>query len=63
MDCGHRRMSSSQNTIEFIRYGQGTKLVFTQQCVYFDYSEAARGREQGTIDLLGKLGEELERNG
>lgn len=62
MDCGDRRMSSSQNTVEFIKDGQGTKLVFTEQGVYFDDPEAARGREQGTTEVLEKLGEELNRN-
>jgi uncharacterized protein YndB with AHSA1/START domain len=62
MDHGDRRISSSQNTVEFIPDGQGTKLVFTEQGVYFDGPEAARGREVGTIDVLGKLGEELDRN-
>jgi uncharacterized protein YndB with AHSA1/START domain len=61
MDTGPRRMSSSQNTIEFIQDGAGTKLIFTEQGVYFDGPEAARGREAGTIDILGKLGEELDR--
>ncbi|WP_052200622.1 SRPBCC domain-containing protein [Terriglobus sp. TAA 43] len=63
MDCGDHRMSSSQNTVEFIREGQGTKLVFTEQGVYFDDPEAGRGREIGTNDVLSKLGEELDRNG
>jgi len=63
MDCGDHRMSSSQNTVEFIGDGQGTKLVFTEHGVYFDGPEAARGREQGTTDVLAKLGEELDRNG
>lgn len=63
MDRGAHRMSSSQNIVEFIKDGQGTKLVFTERGVYFDGPEAARGRELGTTDVLGKLGEELDRNG
>jgi uncharacterized protein YndB with AHSA1/START domain len=63
MDLADHRMSSSQNTVQFIKEGQGTKLIFTEQGVYFDGPEAARGREVGTIDVLGKLGEELDRKG
>lgn len=63
MDYGDRRISSSQNTVEFIKDGNGTKLIFTEQGVYFDGPEAVRSREQGTRDLLDKLGEELDRNG
>jgi uncharacterized protein YndB with AHSA1/START domain len=63
MDIGDHRMSSSQNTVEFIKDGNGTKLIFTEQGVYFDGPEAAQGREQGTRDLLENLGEELDRNG
>lgn len=62
MDRGDHRMSSSQNTVEFIPDGKGTKLIFTEQGVYFDGPEAARGRERGTVDVLDKLGEELDRN-
>ena len=53
----------SQNTVEFIKGENGTKLIFTEQGVYFDGPEAAQGREQGTRDILDKLGEELDRNG
>jgi uncharacterized protein YndB with AHSA1/START domain len=63
MDSGDRRMSSSQNTVEFIKDGAGTRLVFTEQGVYFDGPEAARGREVGTNDVLETLGRELDRNG
>jgi uncharacterized protein YndB with AHSA1/START domain len=63
MDSGDRRISSSQNTVEFIKDGTGTRLVFTEQGVYFDGPEAARGREVGTNDVLATLGRELDRNG
>lgn len=62
MDVGAHRMSSSQNTVEFNKDGSGTKLKFTEQGVYFDGPKAALSREEGTKDLLGKLGEELDRN-
>jgi uncharacterized protein YndB with AHSA1/START domain len=63
MDNGNHRMSSSQNTVEFIKDRNGTKLVFTEQGVYFDGIEAARGREKGTRDVLDFLGKELDRKG
>ena len=63
MDSGDRRISSSQNTVEFIKDGPGTRLVFTEQGVYFDGPEAARGREVGTNDVLETLGRELDRHG
>ncbi len=61
MDCGARRLSSSQNVVEFLPDGDGTRLVFTERGVYFDGPEAALGREAGTKDILGKLGDELDR--
>lgn len=63
MDNGNHRMSSSQNTVQFIKDGNGTKLIFTEQGVYFDGVEAAKGREQGTKDVLDSLGSELDRKG
>ncbi|PWU18253.1 MAG: hypothetical protein C5B49_07470, partial [Bdellovibrio sp.] len=61
MDNGNHRMSSSQNTVQFIKEGNGTKLIFTEQGVYFDGIEAAKGREIGTRDVLDSLGSELDR--
>jgi uncharacterized protein YndB with AHSA1/START domain len=62
MDHGDRRISSSQNTVQFIKDGNGTKLIFTEQGVYFDGQPALASRELGTRDLLEKLGEELDRH-
>ena len=62
MDYGDHRMSSSQNIVEFIKDGNGTKFVFTEQGIYFDGPEAAQGRETGTNDIMDKLGEELDRH-
>lgn len=44
-----------------IQEGMGTKLIFTEQGVYFSGQAAAGGRETGTKDVLSKLGEELDR--
>jgi uncharacterized protein YndB with AHSA1/START domain len=62
MAAGDARFSSSHTTVEFVPDGTGTKMVFTEQGVYFDNNpESAKGREHGTRGLMDALGTELDR--
>ncbi len=53
----HRLISVSLTTVEFFAAGDGTRLVFTEQGVFFDDPDGPAAREHGT----GKLLETLER--
>jgi uncharacterized protein YndB with AHSA1/START domain len=62
MAAGDARFSSSHTTIELVPDGTGTKMIFTEQGVYFDNKrESAAGREHGTRGLMDALASELER--
>lgn len=60
MNFGDKRVSSSQTTIEFIPSKTGTRLIHTEQGVFFDGVDQAEGREEGTRLLLEKLDKELD---
>jgi uncharacterized protein YndB with AHSA1/START domain len=51
----HRLISVSLTTIELEPDGAGTRLVFTEQGVFFDGAIAAAEREHGTGKLLDRL--------
>ena len=53
--------STSLATIEFAAAGQGTQLVITEQGVFLDGRDDARGREQGTNILIDQLERALQR--
>ena len=53
------RISVSLSTTEIELDGDKTKLVYTEQGVYLDGYDKPEMREQGTIVLLGQLGEFL----
>ena len=55
-----RRISVSLTTIEFKPADGGTKLVFTEQGVFLDGLDDAKGREEGSNWLLDKLGASLQ---
>jgi len=55
------RISISLATIEFKARKGGTDLVITEQGVFLDDFDDARGREQGTLILIGQLEKSLER--
>jgi uncharacterized protein YndB with AHSA1/START domain len=61
MTMGDRRITTSLATIEFKPTGTGTKLVFTEQIVFLDGSDHPAQREEGTRELLEKLGDVLDR--
>ena len=50
-----RLISVSLTTIELFADGDGTRLVFTEQGVFFDGPAAAAEREHGTGKLLDRL--------
>jgi uncharacterized protein YndB with AHSA1/START domain len=53
------RISVSLATVEFLPEGAGTRMTFTEQGAFLDGYDNAGQREQGTRDLLDKLGEAL----
>jgi uncharacterized protein YndB with AHSA1/START domain len=53
-------MSVSLATIELEPAGSGTRLTYTEQGTYFDDPSAAKGREEGSRELLEKLAAELQ---
>jgi uncharacterized protein YndB with AHSA1/START domain len=60
LDIDKTRMSISVTTVEFKSEGAGTKLIFTEQGVFLDGHETPAQREQGTHEMLDKLGKQLE---
>ncbi len=62
MTFGDKRVSSSQITTELIPTKDGTKLIHTEQGVFFDSVDQAEGRKVGTKELLEALAKELEQH-
>ena len=60
MTVSVKPISVSLATIEITPAGEGARLVYTEQGVFFDGADKPQGREIGCRELLEKLGEELE---
>jgi uncharacterized protein YndB with AHSA1/START domain len=54
-----KRMSVSVTTVELLAAGGRTRLRYTEQGVFLDGEDKPELREQGTKELLDKLGEAL----
>ena len=52
-------ISVSPATVQIEPAGKGTRLVFTEQCAFLDDFEDGGGREEGTGQLLDRLGQWL----
>lgn len=61
MTVGDQRISASLASVELFPVGAGTRLVYTEQGQFFDGFEQPRQREEGCVELFGKLAEELLR--
>jgi uncharacterized protein YndB with AHSA1/START domain len=61
MTVDDRRISSSQATVEFLRAGKRTDLIFTEQAVFFEGADGPQMREDGWRKLLEQLARELTR--
>lgn len=59
MTVGGARISSSLATFEFVGEGSGTRLVFTEQAVFFEGGDGPEVREQGWRGLFDALEKEL----
>jgi uncharacterized protein YndB with AHSA1/START domain len=56
-----KRMSVSVTTVELLpAAGEKTRLRYTEQGVFLDGEDTPEAREQGTKELLDKLGEALK---
>jgi len=53
------RISVSLNTTTLKPEGKGTRLTYTEQAVHLDGHDTVEGREQGSHELLDKLGRML----
>ena len=64
-DMRHKdvHLSISLATVEFKPEGTGTRLIITEQGVFFDGSDGPGGREAGTRILLDQLDAALRRQG
>ena len=61
MAIGSQPLSASLTTVELAPSGDGTRLTYTEQGVFFDGVDSAQGREEGTRGLLEALAAELEK--
>lgn len=59
MTMGPRPLSVCLATTELVPAGSGTRLIYTEQGVYFDDAGLAQGHEQGCRELLEKLAAEV----
>jgi uncharacterized protein YndB with AHSA1/START domain len=61
MLVGDKRISVSLATVEFTSSGDNTRLVYTEQGVFFDGADKPEGRKAGCQELFERLAEELRR--
>lgn len=61
MHLDGRRISVSLATIELLPEGGGTRLIVSENAAFLDGLDKPEWREQGTNDLMDKLGAELAR--
>ena len=59
MLVGENRMSASLATVQLLPEDKGTRLVFTEQAVFYDKSNNLELRKQGWAYLFGKLAEAI----
>ena len=62
MAVGPQPLSVSLTTVELSPSGNGTRLTYTEQGVFFDGVDSAQGREEGTRGLLEALAAELQKS-
>lgn len=60
LDSGGVRISVSITTVELIKVEGGTKLIYTEQGVFFDGHDTPEVREHGTNVMLDTLGKVVE---
>jgi len=59
LDMGETRISVSVITVEFESEESGTRLVYTEQCAFFDGLDSIEDHMMGANDFLDKLRAEL----
>jgi uncharacterized protein YndB with AHSA1/START domain len=60
LDSDGKRISVSITTVELVKVEGGTKLIFTEQGVFFDGHDTLEIREHGTNFMLDALGKVVE---
>jgi uncharacterized protein YndB with AHSA1/START domain len=60
MTAGGVPFSASVSTTELEAVEGGTRMVFTEQCAFFDGKDGLESRKQGSIELLERLATHLE---
>jgi uncharacterized protein YndB with AHSA1/START domain len=60
MAVGPKPLSASLATVELVPTGKGTLLTYTEQGAFLDGADSAKGREEGSRELLEKLAAELQ---
>lgn len=63
MSAGPYPISASLYTIEIVPEGTGSRLIYTEQGVYFGGAAELAGREEGSRGLLERLAEVLNEEG
>jgi len=63
MAVGETPISASLSTIEFVPQGAGTRLIYTEQGIYFGGEGEIAGRQEGSRGLLEKLAQVLAEQG
>jgi uncharacterized protein YndB with AHSA1/START domain len=59
MTIGEKRISASLVTVQLVKVGDETSLMFTEQGAFFEGADGAQRREEGWRALLQRLDEEL----
>lgn len=63
MAVGDTPISASIGSVEFVAEGTGTRLIYTEQGIYFGGESEIAGREEGSRGLLERLAEVLAEQG
>jgi uncharacterized protein YndB with AHSA1/START domain len=61
MTVAGKPLSVSLATVELSVSAKGTRLTYTEQGAFLDGGDSAKGREEGSHELLEKLAGELVR--
>ncbi len=58
---GETRISASMATVELLRAGRGTRMIYTEQAAFLDGRDTPESRRRGWAGILDKLDAYLRR--